>query len=145
MLGAGVLATAATYYAKPQLLEAPLVELNRQFAGLTERTMLVDEHEVHYLEGGRGAPVVLLHGIFGEKDHWVDLARHLTDRHHVFAPDLPGYGESGRYGSHAYDYAAQVERLRVLLERLNIDRVHLAGTSMGGTIAALFALGTPNA
>jgi pimeloyl-ACP methyl ester carboxylesterase len=43
-----------------------------------------------------------------------------------------------------YDYAVQVARLEELLDRLGLVRVHLAGSSMGGTIAALFAMQHPD-
>ena len=135
---------ATSYYRLPHLFKEPLVKLNRGLSGLAEKTVPVDAHEVHYLDGGRGAPVVLLHGIFSEKDHWVDFARNLTGSYRVIVPDLPGYGESGRLAEHSYDYAAQVERLKILLDTLGTEPVHLAGSSMGGTIAALFAMRYPD-
>ncbi len=134
---------AAAYYRLPHLFKEPLAALNRISAGLSEKVIRVGTHDVHYLEGGRGETVVLLHGIFAEKDHWVDFARPLTDRYRVVAPDLPGFGESGRLDNEDYDYATQVERLKQLLDRLDIARAHLAGNSMGGTIAALFAIRYP--
>ncbi|WP_334188414.1 alpha/beta fold hydrolase [Noviherbaspirillum sp.] len=145
-LAATVLALAviaAAYYRLPHLFKEPLAALNRVSAGLSEKVIRVGSHDVHYLEGGSGETVVLLHGIFAEKDHWVDFARPLTDRYRVVAPDLPGFGESGRLDNEDYDYATQVERLKQLLDRLDIARAHLAGNSMGGTIAALFAIRYP--
>jgi pimeloyl-ACP methyl ester carboxylesterase len=73
----------------------------------------------------------------------VDFARPLTPGYRVVAPDLPGFGASGRHEGEAYDYPAQVQRLRALLDALGLQRVHLAGSSMGGTIAVLFALQHP--
>ena len=64
----------ATWYGRPELLRPALTELNRKRAGLEEHTMTLGRHRIHYLAGGQGETVVLLHGIFGEKDHWVDLA-----------------------------------------------------------------------
>lgn len=143
-LSAAVLASAAlTYYLVPALWKPPLVELNRKAAGFSERSVRVDTHEVRYLEGGQGELVVLLHGIFGEKDHWVDFARQLTHRYRVIVPDLPGFGGSSRLTDESYDYAAQTQRLMTLLERLDPERVHLAGSSMGGTLAALLAMRDP--
>jgi pimeloyl-ACP methyl ester carboxylesterase len=147
VLGMAALATAivaGAYYSVPELFKEPLVELNRGLSGLSERTVRVGVHEVHYLEGGSGETVVLLHGIFGEKDHWVDFARSLTGRYRVIVPDLPGYGETGRRADQAYDYAAQTQRMRELLDALGVQKAHLAGSSMGGTIAALVALKYPD-
>ena len=131
------------YYSLPALFKQPLLDLNRALSGLSEDTVAMGPHTVHYLVGGSGEPVVLLHGIFAEKDHWVDFARPLTGRYRVIAPDLPGFGESGRLPDQAYDYATQTARLKTLLDGLGLGRVHLAGNSMGGTLAALFALRYP--
>ncbi len=135
--------TAVAYYSVPETFREPLLTVNRSVSGLEEKTRQVDGHIIHYLEGGRGESVLLLHGIFAEKDHWVDFARKLTGDYHVLAPDLPGYGESSRHARARYDYAAQTERLREFMDALGIARAHLAGNSMGGTIAALFAVRYP--
>lgn len=140
-----LLCAIASYHALPHLYKEPLLWLNRSLSGLEEKTVEAAGHRIHYLEGGPGGtPVVLLHGIFAEKDHWVDFARPLTGSHRIIAPDLPGFGESSRIDGQAYDYAAQTERLGALLDALGLKRVHLAGNSMGGTIAALFALRHPD-
>ncbi len=140
-----LLCAITTYHAFPLLYQEPLLWLNRSLSGLEEKTVQAAGHRIHYLEGGAGGtPVVLLHGIFAEKDHWVDFARPLTGSHRVIAPDLPGFGESSRIDGQAYDYAAQTERLGAWLDALCLPRVHLAGNSMGGTIAALYALRHPD-
>lgn len=152
----------ALYYGAPSLFKEPLLRLNRSLAGLEEKTIDAARHTVHYLDSGtfnaspqnaqppgddaaghEGIPVVLLHGIFAEKDHWVDFARPLTGRYRVIAPDIPGFGESTRHADQPYDYAAHTQRLAGLLDALGITRVHLAGNSMGGTVAALFAVQHP--
>ena len=61
----------------------------------------------------------------------------------MIAPDFPGFGESTRLEDQPYDYAAHTQRLGALLDALGIEKAHLAGNSMGGTIAALFALQHP--
>lgn len=136
-------ATAAAYYGVPDRSREALLTVNRSLSGLEEKTRQVDGHAVHYLEGGRGDTVLLLHGIFAEKDHWVDFARTLSGDYQVIAPDLPGYGESSRHTGQRYDYAAQTERLKQFMDSLGIARAHLAGNSMGGTIAAMFAVRYP--
>ena len=133
---------AAAWHAMPGVFVHPLLSLNRSLSGLQAHTASAAGHQVHYLAGGpatEATPVVLLHGIFAEKDHWVDFSRHLTDRWRVIAPDLPGFGSSGRHANEAYHYDAQVERLLALLDALQLRRVHLAGSSMGGTLAVMFA------
>jgi pimeloyl-ACP methyl ester carboxylesterase len=141
-----VAALAAVYQLRPTLLHAPLVALNRWSAGLEERVVTVDGHEVHYLAGGDGAEtVVLLHGIFAEKDHWVDFARRLTPRYRVVALDVPGFGASTRLADASYDYPAQARRLHLIADALGLERFHLAGSSMGGAIATVYAVEHPGA
>lgn len=144
LAGLSLVLIAAAYYSFPQLFKEPLLQANRSLSGLDEYQVRVGSHDVHYLEGGQGEPVVLLHGIFAEKDHWVDFARPLTDSYRVIAPDLPGFGESDRHQNESYAYAEQVERLHSLLDALGIARAHIAGSSMGGTLAALFAVKYPD-
>jgi pimeloyl-ACP methyl ester carboxylesterase len=144
---------AGLYYGAPSLFQQPLLSLNRSLSGMEPKATTAAMHTVHYLDSGTpasaptagdaGTPIVLLHGIFAEKDHWVDFARPLTRQHRVIAPDIPGFGESTRHDDQPYDYAAHVTRLAALLDAIGLQRVHLAGNSMGGTIAALFALQHP--
>jgi len=133
----------AAWYGTPEVFRPALVDLHRQSAGLEERSIQVGSHRISYLEGGHGETVLLLHGLFAEKDHWVDFARGLTAHYRVIAPDLPGFGASTRLEHEPYDYAAQTRRLAALLDALGVQRAHLAGSSMGGTLAALLALEQP--
>lgn len=137
------LATTLLYHAAPQLFQQPLLGLNRQLSGLSAHTVRIPGHEVHYLDSAAPAgdrlPVFLLHGIFAEKDHWADFARPLTATHRVIVPDIPGFGESTRDEALPYDYAAHTARLLALMDAWGIEKAHLAGNSMGGTIAALLA------
>lgn len=135
---------AVLYVAMPAVFYRPLVALNRSTAGLSEHTVEIDRHQLHYLAGGSGETVILLHGIFAEKDHWVDFARHLSPRYRVIVPDLPGFGESTRREDESYDYPAQARRLARFMDALGIPRAHIAGSSMGGAIAIQLAHDQPN-
>ncbi|RQO83446.1 alpha/beta fold hydrolase [Acidovorax sp. FJL06] len=147
------LGSIGLYYGAPSLLKEPLLHLNRSLSGMEEKTTTAAMHTIHYLDSGAppppasgnpgNTPLVLLHGIFAEKDHWVDFARPLTGQYRVIAPDFPGFGESTRLEDQPYDYAAHTQRLGALLDALGIEKAHLAGNSMGGTIAALYALQHP--
>ena len=138
-----VFGVVVAYYSLPHYFKTPLLQLNRATAGLSAHTLTSAGHTLHYLDGGSGETLVLLHGIFAEKDHWVDFARPLTPHYRVLAPDLPGFGESTRLPDMNYSYAEQVEFLKGFMDRLGLQRVHLGGSSMGGTIAALFAIRYP--
>jgi len=94
------------------------------------------------LEGGSGMPVVFLHGAGGLLADNPFLDR-LAARYHVFAPELPGYGESTGeelledmldFTLHGWDVVAA----------LGLARPHLVGHSMGGMIAAEMAAVAPH-
>jgi len=136
-------AAAVIYLALPGVLYRGFVGLDRCRAGLTEKSVQVDDHRIVYLEGGSGAPVLLVHGFSGEKDHWTRFARHLTPSYHVIIPDVPGFGQSSKIESALYDIESQVKRLSRFMEILNLGSVNVAGNSMGGRIAGQLALDNP--
>jgi len=140
----GVALLTSVYFLLPQLLVGPLISLNQSLSGLSKKSIQVEDHKVYYLEGGRGETVVLLHGIFSEKDHFVDFARELTDRYRVVIPDIPGFGESTRLAGGQYDYVTQGKRLQIFFDALGLDNFHIAGNSMGGTLAALYSIQHPD-
>lgn len=121
----------------------------RAKAGLDEGSLtLPDGREVRYLDNGGdadGRPALLaLHGIGAQKDHWPRLARRLAERVRVVAPDLPGFGESDRAPDADYSMTAQAEAVVAIADGLGLDRFHLAGSSMGGRIAAEVAAAYPD-
>ena len=111
----------------------------RAEAGLVRRQLtLPDGREVVALDTEADKPpLVLVHGIGASKDHWPRLARRLADRVRVVAPDLPGFGESDVAGD--LSMVGQAEAVVAFLDALGLDRVHLAGSSMGGRVVAELA------
>jgi pimeloyl-ACP methyl ester carboxylesterase len=91
-----------------------------------------------WYEAGQGPPVVYFHG--GGAFHGIQFARPWTEKFRVICPNHPGFGESGddpritameHYILHYLDF----------FDELGLDKVHLAGASMGGRMAAEFAIG----
>lgn len=115
--------------------------LERQLSGLEAKTIELDGHTWHYLEGGAAdAPVlVLVHGFGGDKDNWTRFSATLVDEYRVIAPDLPGFGESPRDPERDHSISAQSDWLQGFVAALKIDRYHIGGNSMGGHIAAFHA------
>lgn len=141
-----VLACAAgALYFSPSLLIASVQLAERQLAGLSVRTATVDGLTLHYYEGGPadGDTLVMIHGFGANRDNWLRMARHFTERYRVIALDLPGFGESSKPDA-SYDVASQTERLHAFVTALNIEKPHLIGNSMGGHIAALYAARYPD-
>ncbi len=115
----------------------------RHIAGLVKKEVQVDDHRIVYLEGGKGEAILLLHGFGGDKYLWMRFARYLTDLYRVAIPDLPGFGESSQIPTATYDADSQVKRIDRFVRALDIERFHLAGNSMGGLLAALYAAAYP--
>jgi len=116
------------------------IGLDREQAGLARKEVTLDDglHYV-YLEGGKGEPLMLLHGFGGNKDSFTRSARYLTPHYRVIIPDHIGFGESSRPPEADYTPAAQAERLRRLAQALGAKTIHLGGNSMGGQIAMAYA------
>lgn len=95
--------------------------------------------QIHYLDRGRGEPVVLLHGLTGSyARHWeapgvIDALG--TAGYRVIAMDCRGHGQSGKpYDPSQYGLEMVRDVVR-LLDHLNVERAHVVGYSMGGAIA----------
>tara|TARA_B100000519_G_scaffold125936_1_gene108666 strand:+ start:675 stop:1481 length:807 start_codon:yes stop_codon:yes gene_type:complete len=104
---------------------------------------MVDGHKMVFLERGSpgvGRPtIVLIHGFAAMKENWGLWLQRLPRRWHLLAPDLPGFGESDYRPEACYRYETQARRLAQWLAGVNTDNIHLAGSSMGGAIAAILA------
>ena len=99
------------------------------------------ESGVAYRDLGRGEPIVLLHGGAGDWRHWVLNVDALAPRFRVLAFDLPNYGDSAAFG-----WDIETDDFLQILENAIVeavgpaDRVHLAGFSFGGFLAANMAV-----
>ena len=115
-------------------------------AGIHGHSMSLDGQELHYMEGGSGDPVVLVHGLGASAElNWAELMPYLVDSgHHVYAMDLLGFGESARPAEGSYSIAEQARVVEAFLEKKHLEKVALAGESMGGWIAAMVALDQPD-
>jgi pimeloyl-ACP methyl ester carboxylesterase len=103
---------------------------------------LRDNTVLHYLDAGQGPVIVLVHGLGSSSAVWRDDIGVLAKTYRVIAPDLPGYGKSDRpRADYSVDYHAAV--LKEFIDTLGESKVAVAGNSMGGWIAAVFALNNP--
>ena len=91
---------------------------------------------VAYSEVGAGPPLVLLHGLTCNAAYWLRVVPRL-DGVRVIAVDFGGHGLSAHRDS--YGYASYERDLLSVLEELGLDRVRVAGHSLGGYVALLAA------
>lgn len=100
----------------------------------------VDGARIHYLDSGAGEPaVVLLHAFPLHAGMWAPQVEHLSGAHRVIAPDLIGFGGSDAPESmYRYTMLGFADLVAGLLDHLGLERVVLAGLSMGGYVAFAF-------
>ncbi len=141
VLGAGVY----LYTTAPERAVRAAFEYERRLAGLERKEITVAGGLRYvYLEGGQGAPLLLLHGFGANKDNFTRVAKYLTPHFRVIIPDHAGFGESAKPPQADYGPRAQAERLRTFARALGVSKLHLGGNSMGGHIALTYAALYPN-
>ncbi len=127
-------------------LTAKLMNFERKAAGLERKVAKLDGlNMVYYDNENVSKPVmVFIHGYTADKTLWHRPAKMLAKDYHIIAPDMAGHGETPYSPDANYSIATQVEWLAKLLGHLKIDQAHLVGSSMGGFIAAAFAVAHPD-
>lgn len=122
--------------------------LERRYGRLQSVFIELDAARVHLLYRGaknnsEQMPILLLHGLGADADHWCLMSAQLTDNRQLIIPDLPGFGDSElaqKPPQSPQQFAAWLLRL---LDHLGLERVHVVGNSMGGYIAAQLAHDAP--
>lgn len=149
ILGYGLLAIvaivvllASLYIFFPESVYDLVVNAQRRSADLVKKEVQVDNHKIIYLEGGKGETIILLHGFGSNKDCWLAFAKYLKG-YHLVIPDLPGFGESSRVPADNYGMESQMTRINRFAEVLKLDKFHMAGNSMGGSLTAIYGAKHP--
>lgn len=111
-------------------------------AVVEERRIVVAGLSTRYLAAGDGPPLVLLHGDGDSAVSWRWVLPHLARTHRVYAPDLPGFGDSAKPPAD-YSPAFFASFVAAFLDTLGHARAVVAGNSLGGLVALRLALGDP--
>ncbi len=98
--------------------------------------------KIHYIEVGSGPVVVLLHNLGGDLSDWNKTIPPLSEKYRVIAFDQIGAGQSDKPFIN-YRPATWVDFLNGVYKGLKINSASLVGHSMGGAVAASFALAYP--
>ncbi|GAB3435306.1 alpha/beta fold hydrolase [Flindersiella endophytica] len=99
---------------------------------------------LRYLTGGSGAPLVLLHTVRTQAEHFRHLIPLVQQRYTVYALDLPGMGYSQIVPGASYDEPAMRAAVTRLLTQLDLHDVTLLGESMGASLALTTAADLPD-
>lgn len=89
-----------------------------------------------------GAPVLVLHGLFGSLSNWGWHCKQLAEDFAVYGVDLRNHGDSPHSAQH--DYQLMAEDVRDLIERLGLKSCCIVGHSMGGKVGMQLALSYPD-
>jgi pimeloyl-ACP methyl ester carboxylesterase len=112
--------------------------------GFAERFAEVNGVRLHYFIGGKGSPVVLLHGYTQTSHMWLPIMPLLAQRHTVIVPDLRGAGGSAKPES-GYDKKNMAVDIHELTSSLGFDRVSIVGHDIGLMVAYAYAAQFPQA
>jgi len=104
----------------------------------TDHTLEIDRCRTHYRRGGKGSPVVFLHGASGAPVV-LPFMEKLATRFDVLVPDHPGYGQSDEpeWLENIHDVAYFYLDF---LQALKLEKALVIGSSMGGWMAMEMAV-----
>ncbi|HKG39838.1 MAG TPA: alpha/beta fold hydrolase [Conexibacter sp.] len=107
-----------------------------------QRWIDVDGTPVNVVELGAGPPLLLVHGLSGCWQNWLENIPHFARTHRVIAVDLPGFGASP-LPREPISIAGYARFLEGVCDALSIDAAAVVGNSMGGHIASELAIVSP--
>jgi len=119
------------------------------FDGFTVERRRVNGIDLNVRHGGKGTPLLLLHGFPQTHAIWHRIAPRLAEHHYLLMPDLRGYGDSDKPASTS-DHAPYSKRTMALdvvelMRSFGFERFFACGHDRGGRVAHRLALDHPRA
>jgi pimeloyl-ACP methyl ester carboxylesterase len=108
----------------------------------SHHTAAVNGIQVHYVMGGKGEPVVLLHGWPETWYAWHKVMPALAKNYTVIAPDLRGLGDSSKPTT-GYDGKMVAEDIHQMVGKLGFKTIFLVGHDIGTQVAYSYAAAYP--
>lgn len=97
--------------------------------------------ELFYRQRGQGEPLVIVHGLYGSSDNWINISKRLEKHFSIYLIDQRNHGRSPFAETHSYDDLRN--DLLEFFDRHQIEKATLLGHSMGGKAAMWFAADYP--
>jgi esterase len=94
--------------------------------------------DLHFYKTGSGKPLIILHGLFGQSDNWMTLAKQWAVTHTVYVIDLRNHGKS--FHSKVFTIEAMATDVVNFIKTNQLSDVTLLGHSLGGKVAMYIAL-----
>jgi pimeloyl-ACP methyl ester carboxylesterase len=126
-----------------QAVPWPLAEARAQYGGAPSRYLTLDGVDVHFKDEGKGPAVLLIHGSYGDLSDWDEWSTRLRPHFRVVRFDMPGYGLTGAVPNGDYSADQTMRLISALMDKLNIRRFAIGGTSSGGPPAFRYAATNP--
>src|ERR1700737_465143 len=131
---------------RPSVCFLPVISSDRRRAPRTMQSgwLQLGSLRVHHTHGGRGSPVLFIHGL-GSSGYieWRFNLEAIAHRHRVYAPDLPGFGRTekprARYGIPYF-----TRFIQRYMDARGLRSAAVVGASLGGRIALELALESPD-
>ncbi len=120
------------------------VIMHKKTAEPTEsmQSVMLSHGPISYRHAGEGPPLMLIHGWGGSSRYWQYTMEHFASMRHVYAPDIPGYGQSPPIeGESSSERLA--ETVIEFADTLGIEQFDLVAHSFGGSIVAHLAARWP--
>jgi pimeloyl-ACP methyl ester carboxylesterase len=141
-----VVAGGIVFWMRPVECLREFLYLRMAINGVESRDATVAGRRMHYDAMGpsSGPPVVLVHGLGGRAEDWIDLAPFLVRAgYRVYLPDLPGFGRSEWPADFSYSIPDQAGAVEGFMDAMGVKQADLGGWSMGGWIAQWIAAKHP--
>ena len=115
-------------------------QFNRQFSS---KTVTANGVKIHYVIGGKGEPLVLLHGWPETWREWRPIMPTLAQQYTVIAVDIRGAGQSERTAG-GYDKKTMAADIHALITQLGYPQINLVGHDIGLMVAYAYAAQWPD-
>jgi pimeloyl-ACP methyl ester carboxylesterase len=127
------------------ITSVPRETLRRRYTQRGSKFINIMGAEVHYVEEGSGAPIVMIHGFASSRHTWDRVADELSRSHRVIRLDLPPFGVTGPLRSasgtiETMDMPTYRRFIDTFMQALGITRATLIGNSLGGLISWDYAV-----
>jgi cis-3-alkyl-4-acyloxetan-2-one decarboxylase len=118
-------------------------EVQRHYPWPGEHLALPSGHRLHYLDEGKGEPLLMVHGNPTWSFYWRTLVQGLSDRYRCVVPDHVGAGLSDKPADWSYRLQDHIDNLVALIDHLDLRDVTLVVHDWGGPIGFGAAVARP--
>lgn len=99
---------------------------------------------VHYLDIGKGKPLLMIHGGGSNSSEWINILKPLSEHFHLYVVDRPGCGLSDNLDYRGVDFReSAIAFIQSFMDTVELEKASFLGQSMGGYFSICFAMKYP--